>query len=249
MSFAGRGVVLTRPRELAAAFARQIESRGARAIVFPTIEIQPLPAPAVLGELARFDFVVFVSPSAVRVAERMLPRMSQGWPQKARAVAISFGTKRELDRIGIAPVIVPASGADSEAVLAVQELEQVTGKRVLIIRGDDGRPVLGDSLAARGARVEYAECYRRVRPQADAAPLVAAWRRGEVDAVLALSAQALGNFLDMTQGALAESTPFFVSHERIARHAKGLGVREVVVAAPGDDAMIARLVAYFDGRD
>ena len=245
MSFAGRGVVLTRPRDLAAAFGRRIESLGARAIVFPTIEIQPLAAPPVLGELARFDFVVFVSPSAVRVAERMLPP----WPRNAKAVAISFGTKRELDRAGIAPVIVPESGADSEAVLAAPELQQVAGRRVLIIRGDDGRPVLAETLTARGAKVEYAECYRRVRPQADPAPLVAAWRRGEVDAVVALSAQALGNFVDMTKGALAAMTPFFVSHERIARHARSLGVKEVIVAAPSDDAMIERLVAYFDGRD
>ena len=244
MSFAGRGIVLTRPRDLAAAFARRIESRGARAIVFPTIEIQPLPAPAVLKELARFDFVVFVSPSAVRVAENLLPP----WPAATRAVAISFGTKRELDRAGIAPVIVPLAGADSEAVLAAPELQQVAGRRVLIIRGDDGRPLLGDALAARGAKVEYAQCYRRVRAQPDVAPLLAAWQRGEVHAVVALSAQALGNFIDLTQGALTAGTPFFVSHERIARHAKGLGVREVVVAAPSDDAMIERLVAYFDGR-
>ena len=245
MSFAGRGIVLTRPRALGTAFAKEIEARGARAIVFPTIEIQPLPAPAVLRNLGAFDFVVFVSPSAVRVAQTMLPP----WPPAARAVAISFGTKRELDRVGIAPVIVPQAGADSEAVLAAPELQRIAGKRVLIIRGDDGRPVLGDALAARGAKVEYAECYRRIRPQADAAALVAAWKRGEVDAVVALSAQALGNFNDMTQGALSPATPFFVSHERIARHAKGLGVREVVVAAPSDDAMIERLVAYFDGTE
>ena len=245
MSFAGRGIVLTRPRELAEAFAKEIEARSARAFVFPTIEIQPLAAPAVLADIARFDFVVFVSPSAVRVAANLLPP----WQGTMRAVAISFGTKRELDRAGIAPVIVPHAGADSEAVLAAPELQQVAGKRVLIVRGDDGRPLLGDALAARGAKVEYAECYRRVRPQADAAPLLAAWKRGEVHAVVALSAQALGNFIDMTQGALSAAMPFFVSHERIARHAKGLGVREVVVAAPSDDAMIERLVAYFDGRN
>jgi uroporphyrinogen-III synthase len=245
MSLAGRGVVVTRPRELASAFARRIEGLGARAIVFPTLEIQALPAPAVLGEIARFDFVVFVSPSAVRVAQRMLPP----WPRGARAVAISFGTKRELDAAGIAPVIVSSATADSEGLLAVPELQQMAGKRVLIIRGDDGRALLGESLAARGARVEYAECYRRLRPDTDPAPLLAAWRRGEVAAVIALSAQALANFVDLTQGALGAATPFFVPHERIARRARTLGVREIVVAAPGDDAMIERLVAYFDGRD
>ena len=46
MSLAGRGVVLTRPRELAEPFARTLESWGARAIVFPAIEIQPLAPPS-----------------------------------------------------------------------------------------------------------------------------------------------------------------------------------------------------------
>jgi uroporphyrinogen-III synthase len=245
MSLAGRGIVVTRPRELAEPFAQLLERRGARALVFPSIEIQPLPPPAALGQIADFDLVAFVSPSAVRVALRTLPP----WPRGVTAVAISGGTKRELDRAGIAPVIVPASGADSEAVLSAPELQQVAGKRVLIIRGDDGRALLGESLAARGARVEYAECYRRVRPQIDAAPLLNAWRRGEVNAVIVLSAQALDNFMDMTGGEFAAATPFFVPHQRIANRAASRGVREVVLAAPGDDAMIERLVAYFDERD
>jgi uroporphyrinogen-III synthase len=244
MSLAGRGVVVTRPRDLAAPFAARIERLGARAIVFPTLEILALPAPAALDAIAGFDFVVFVSPSAVRVARRMLP----AWPRGVRAVAISLGTKRELDAAGIAPVIVSSATADSEGLLAAPELQQMAGRRVLIVRGDDGRALLGESLAARGARVEYAECYRRVRPAVDPAPLLAAWRRGEVAAVIALSAQALTNFVDITHGALA-ATPLFVPHERIARRAQGLGVREIVVAAPGDDAMIERLVAYFDGTD
>src|SRR5258708_13558736 len=109
MSLAGRGVVVTRPRELATAFARRIERLGARAIVFPTLEIEALPVPPVLNELARFDFVVFVSPSAVRVAQQMLPP----WPQAVRAAAISFGTKRELDAAGIAPGIASTATAGS----------------------------------------------------------------------------------------------------------------------------------------
>ena len=48
---------------------------------------------------------------------------------------------------------------------------------------------------------------------------------------------------------LAAGTPHFVPHERVAEHAQSRGVRKIVIAAPGDDAMIERLVAYFDGRD
>jgi uroporphyrinogen-III synthase len=246
MSFAGRGIVVTRPRELAQPLAAAIESSGGRAIVFPAIEIEPLPPPAALQRLADFDFAIFVSPTAVRMAMRT----TRAWPARVAAAAIGTGTRRELERAGLAGVITPTAGADSEALLALPELRDVAGKRVLIVRGQGGRPVLGDALLARGAAVEYAECYRRSRPAKDAAPLVAQWRRGEVDAVTISSAEGLDNLLAMTAGegaALLARTPLFVPHLRVASHAKACVTAEVIVAGPADDELVERLVAYFDG--
>ena len=240
MSLAGRGIVVTRPRELAEPFARLLERRGARAIVFPAIEIQPLPLPAALARAAEFDIVVFVSPSAARVA---LPALSP-WPRGVAAAAVGSGTRRELERAGIAPVIAPSAGADSEALL--REMQGVRGKRVLIVRGEGGRALLGETLAVRGANVEYAECYRRVKPATDPAALFGAWRAGQLHALTVSSAQALDNFIAMTGPELPAALPLFVPHERVCAHARSRGQREVVVAGPGDDEMIERLVAYFD---
>ena len=185
MSLAGRGVVLTRPRELAEAFARLLERRGVRAIVFPTIEIHPLAPPRALSRLTDHDLAIFVSPSAVRVALAAQPP----WPPRL-AAALGAGTRRELERAGVKAVIAPATGADSEALLALPDMQSLRGKRVLIVRGKGGRELVTESLAARGALVEHAVCYRRARPAADAAPLVAAWRRGEVHALTVFSAEA-----------------------------------------------------------
>src|SRR6185436_8063472 len=114
MSFAGRGIVVTRPRELAQPLAAAIEQRGGRAIVFPAIEIEELPAPAALQRIADYDLVIFVSPTAVHVAMRALG----AWPASVAAAAIGTGTRRELERAGVAGVIAPQAGADSEALLA-----------------------------------------------------------------------------------------------------------------------------------
>ncbi|TMH22390.1 MAG: uroporphyrinogen-III synthase, partial [Betaproteobacteria bacterium] len=130
-----------------------------------------------------------------------------------------------------------------------REMQHVARKRVLIVRGEGGRELLADSLAARGALVEHAVCYRRAKPAADAAPLVAAWRRGEVDALTLSSAQALDNLIAMGGEELIGALPVFVPHERIAHHARARGAREVVVAGALDDEMLERLVAYFDARD
>jgi uroporphyrinogen-III synthase len=243
MSLAGRGVVVTRPRELAESLARLLESRGARAVLFPAIEIEPLPAPAVLMRLAEFDLVAFASPSAVRVA---LAAKSP-WPPRL-AAAIGEGTRRELERAGARAVLAPEVGADSEALLALPRMREVRGERILIVRGAGGRALLGEALAARGALVEYAECYRRARPKADAAALVQAWRRGEIDALAVSSAEALDNLLDMGAAPLLGAVPVFVPHERIARHASARGAREAVLAGPGEHQMIERLVAYFHER-
>lgn len=240
MTLAGRGVVITRPRELASAFARLIEARGGHAFVFPTIAIEPLPVPAALAHLGDYDWVIFVSPSAVRVARRG----GGEWPPR-RAAAVGSGTRRELEAAGVASVVAPATGADSEALLAMAQMQDVTGKRVLIVRGDEGRALLGDTLAARGARVQYAACYRRVRPAGDCATLEKAWREGQIHAITFLSAQALDNFIAMGGDTLAPALPLVVPHERIAVHARELGAREVLVAGGGDEQMLERLVAYF----
>jgi uroporphyrinogen-III synthase len=241
MSLAGRGVVVTRPRGLAGALAAMLESRGARAIVFPAIEIEPLPAPAVLARVSEFDLVIFVSPSAVRCAAAAL----QGAPR--RAAAIGAGTRRELERAGMHQAVAPGEGADSEALLAVPELQAMAGRRVLIVRGEGGRAFLGDALRGRGATVEYAECYRRGGPTQDPAPLLAAWRAGRVDAVTVSSSEALDHLMALEPGWL-ERVPLFVPHARVDAHARQRGAREVVPAGPSDDQMLERLVAYFDER-
>jgi len=233
MTLAGRGIVVTRPRDLAPAFARLIEARGGRAFVFPTIAIEPLPPPAPLSRLRDYDWVIFVSPSAVRAARRG----AEHWPPRA-AAAVGSGTRRELE----------ATGGDSEALLAMPQMQEVAGKRVLIVRGDEGRALLGETLAARGASVQYAACYRRVRPAGDCTALEAAWRAGEVHAITFLSAQALDNFVAMGGDTLARSLALFVAHERIAAHARERGARDVVIAGGGEEQMLERLVAYFHER-
>ena len=42
-----------------------------------------------------------------------------------------------------------------------------------------------------------------------------------------------------------KTTPLFVPHERIATAARALGVATVVVAGPGDEAMVAGLASFF----
>ncbi len=237
MALAGKRILVTRPRELAGGLAALIAQAGGEPVLFPTIEIrdpqEPARAQALVARLPEFDLAVFVSPSAVRKA---MPLAAGGaWP---RVAAVGEGTRRELERHGLRGVISPPGQPDSEALLALAELSQVAGSRVLILRGAGGRELLAETLAARGAKVEVAECYRRVRPEAPPP-------EGRIDAACVSSGEALANLVAMLGRERLELAPVFVPHPRVEAQARELGLRRPVLAAPGDAGMLAALVAYF----
>lgn len=250
-ALAGRGIVVTRPREQVAHVADLIRSAGGRAILFPTLEIADTgnrrALNALIDRLDAFDYAVFISPTAVNRAVSMI-RSRRQLPPQLRVAAIGKGSARELRRFEIANVLLPHDRFDSEGLLALSEFVEPRGKSIVIFRGEGGRELLGDTLAARGARVEYAQCYRRVRPAGDAQQLLKAWARGEVHAIMVTSAEGLRNLFEMV-GTLGRhwlrKTPLFVPHERIAAVARDLGIAGVVVTDPGDEGLVTGMIRFF----
>ena len=251
---AGRGIVITRPDRQAAGLAALIDAAGGHALRYPTIEIEPLRTArldALLGRLADYDVLVFISRNAV---EQGLARIRESAvalspvPGRPVVAAIGAGTRRALETEGFATVIAPEGPADSEALLAEPALANVSGKRIAVFRGEGGRETLAAGLRARGATVDYAECYRRRAPALDPQPLIAQWLRGEVHAVTVSSGEGLANLaarLGETARTLLVALPVFVPHARVAEQARALGVADVVVSGAADEDVMAALVAYF----
>lgn len=235
--FYGRAILVTRPKAQAQRLARLIEQAGGRVHLFPAIEIEDVAPPAALARLHEFDLAIFVSPTAVAKAMAQV----HAWPRALRVAAVGSGTRRELEKHGIANVISPARGADSEALLATPALGDVAGRRIAILRGDGGRALLGETFVARGAHVEYITCYRRLVPK----PPAHSWKPGELAAVTVSSSQGLDNLFEVLDPDLLRSTPMFVPHARIAERARARSVREVVLGGHSDEEMLDRLMAYF----
>lgn len=248
---AGRGIVVTRPAAQARQLAGLILAAGGNPVLFPVLEIldasdlQPLHA--LIDRLDEFDMAIFISPSAVNKAMNLITAR-RSLPSRLRIAAIGRGSSRELKHFGVSEVIAPTRKFDSEALLALPELAAVADKRVVIFRGDGGRELLGDTLVARGAVLEYAECYRRGKPKTDAAPLLKAWARNELHAIVVTSSEGLRNLFDIV-GKLGQAwlrkTPVFVTHARIASTARELGLAVIVEAGPGDEELAAGLAQYF----
>jgi uroporphyrinogen-III synthase len=242
----GVGGVITRPREPAEQLAAALARDGARTFVFPALRIDPLPPTAALAAaleaLPRAALAIFVSANAVEHGLEMAKRKGP-WPARLRVLAIGEATADALRNSGIAEVISPPERHDSEGLLQLPQLQAVRGQDIVVFRGEGGRERIKETLEERGARVEYAECYRRVRPACDARPLVEAWRRGEVHAVSALSAETLRNFVAMMGPAAGElaSATLVVPHPAIAAEPDARRFARVAVAAHGAAGLIEAL--------
>jgi uroporphyrinogen-III synthase len=252
LPLSGRRIVVTRPTGQAGALRDLIRQAGGEPLEIPALEIRESTDLAcfyaVSNRLETFDAAIFVSRNAVRKAFELLG--GRPWPAHVRVATVGGGSREELAARGIAGVIAPGGQADSEALLALPEFADVAGKRIAIFRGEGGRQLLAETLAARGARVEHAPCYRRMPPAASGGLLAAARKQGRLDAITVSSGEGLANFLAMLgadgpQG-LAGAV-WFVPHPRIAEEAARIGLAPVVVAGPGDAETAAALVAYFSG--
>jgi uroporphyrinogen-III synthase len=242
------GVLVTRPAAQAEGFMARLGELGADVVCFPALAILPTARPAdlarVLADLPACDLALFISPTA---AEWGLAAAGT-WPEAVRVAAVGQGTAQALKQRGIPSVLTPSQGADSEHLLGLPELADVAGQRVVLFRGEGGRELLADTLRARGARVDYAECYRRGRPEVDPAPLLAALAQGRLRALTAFSGETLDNLLAMLGPDVPPALfrlPLFAPHPRIAEHGRRLGFRECVETGPGEAGLIAGLVEYF----
>ena len=248
---AGRHIVVTRPAEQALHLAELIAAAGGEVLLFPVLSISdiedPAPLLAMAARLDDYDLAIFVSPNAV---ERALTPILAGrsWPPGTAVATVGKGSERALARFGITRVIAPSLRFDSEALLELPELQQMAGRRVVIFRGDGGRELLGDTLRARGARIDYVSCYRRSKPDSDGAPLMTLWARRELDALTVTSSEGLRNLHEMLGSAGRQAlgqTPLFLPHQRIAEEAAMLGLTALVLTPPGDEGLVAGLCQYF----
>ncbi len=242
----GTTVVLTRPQDQARALACKIEAAGGQAIYFPALEILArAPAPDAVEQLAAADIAIFISANAV---EYGLRAMGGNLPSSLKLAAIGSATAQALAQRGFQPNIVPAQGADSEALLETAALHDVAGKQIVIFRGVGGRETLRATLCQRGAKVAYIECYTRQRPDIAPGRVAELIDRNDIAAIHVLSRETLENFCHIvgSQGQQRfRQTALFVPHHAVREAAWILGFSDVVVAGFGDDGFLTALQQRF----
>lgn len=248
LPLAGVQIAVTRPPEQATKLTATITEAGGTVLSFPLLDITGLTDLSAfhtaVTPLSRFDQAIFISSNAVQYGMPLLQQA--GIPAHLKFAAIGPTTAAALQSYGVAEVLTPKDRFDSEAMLALPQMLQVQGQRVLIVRGLGGREVLADTLRQRGAEVVFGECYRRINPQTSAEPLQQAAAAGKLQGIVITSSEALRFLLDLAGAAdwLKQST-LFVNHERIAEQARQHGLTVLATGQSGDPAMLQLLAQTF----
>jgi uroporphyrinogen-III synthase len=248
---AGAHIAVTRPPEQATKLNTAIVAAGGSVISFPLLDITSLPDlsafHAAITPLHQFDWAIFISSNAVQYGMPLLQQASL--PASLKFAAIGPTTASALGSFGVAEVLKPADRFDSESLLALPELQQMQGQRVLIVRGVGGREVLADTLKQRGAEVVFGECYRRINPQKNADVLAQAHAGNRLQAIIITSSEALRFLLDVAgESDWLKAVPLFVNHDRIAEQAQSHGLTVISAGQPGDEAMLQLLTRHFQSQ-
>ena len=118
-------------------------------------------------------------------------------------------------------------------------------EKVLVVRGQEGRELIPQTLERRGARVTVLPLYRRFCPDYDKATLNAMLNDFSPEAIVTLSGETLNNLIALSDntGHNLENTLLVVPVERIAEQARLAGLRRTCIPGSLADSSIVAAVA------
>lgn len=244
-------LIVTRPAAQAEPWVRALRKAGVDAVALPLIDIAP-PADraavhAAWQALPAADWVMFVSANAV---EQFFAARPEGalWPPGLRAGAPGPGTEAALRLAGVAAIDCPGGDDadegrfDSEALWRCVAARDWVGRRAWVVRGEDGRDWLADTLRSAGAQVQAVAAYRRAPAQPDAAGLTLladARRAVAAHAWQFTSSESVRRLQALAPGADWQAALALTSHPRIAQAAREAGFGRVQTVPPSADLALA----------
>lgn len=131
-------VIITRPHEAGAPLAAALRTTGFAPFEWPLLALEPEPEALdrLPATLPGADWLVVVSPSAARLIAPALARLPTG----LRLAAVGRATAQVLEQASYRPVLHPATGNDSEALLALPDWGALDGRTVVIAKGHGNVP-------------------------------------------------------------------------------------------------------------
>lgn len=192
--------------------------------------LQQLPA------LSTINTAIFVSANAVHYFFKGLESHQVTWPNSITMITIGQTTANTIKHYHQGRIYQPRI-ADSEHLLQLENLQQITGKAVLLITGRNSRPLIARTLETKGATIYHIPVYQRLVPEKNLDFTNSLWQDDGIDVILLLSQEATANLLTLfTEKAKAWvlSKPCVVISTRLAKAAHAAGFKTVITSTYED---------------
>ncbi len=198
----GRRVVVTRSRAQASDLVERLADLGAECIEVPAIRVVPPedwgPVDAAIGRLPQYDWVAFTSVNGVdlflsRLLEKGLDARAFN---RAGIAAIGPATAERLLAHGLRADLLPKTYR-AESVAEAFAAHDMKGKKVLLPRARQARPVLPAELLRMGAQVDEVPVYDTLPGTGDGNQILERLESGDVDMVTFTSSSTATNFADL----------------------------------------------------
>jgi len=204
-------ILITRSPHQSSALAERLRALGAEPILIPTIELADpttfAPLDAALAHLDTFHWLLFTSANAVEAFHHRAG-ISGPWPLNPgpSVAAIGPATARALEAIGLTPTLIPPQAiAESLADALLPRALQPDGSptRFLLIRAEQAREHLPETLRAGGADVTIAPAYRTIIPEGSIDAIRELFSRPETfpDAITFTSSSTARNLFALVEAA------------------------------------------------
>jgi len=214
-------VILTRQESFLGNSQSILEYLGHPSFHLPTLEIQPNKNADVqykLENLQQYTDLIFVSRNSVEAGMQIINEYG-GLPDNIRVMSVGPETAKQLYKMGI-EALFPQTGVGAEALLRVSQIRDMSGRKVLIMRGAGGLNWPSQELRKRGAEVDHANCYLQLLPSSSAQKLAKILGENhELGAIFVHSEQSILNLISMAGLGVGKlrKTKLVAGSERIAR--------------------------------
>ena len=198
----GRRIIVTRARQQASDLVKRLSDLGAECLEFPTIEVVAAddltPLAHAVQHLSTYDWIIFTSVNGVKFFFDHL----FGTDKDVRALnhlhtaAIGPVTAEKLFEYGLKCDVLPQNYR-AEAVVDAFSKIPLDGKKILLPRAAEARPVLPLELRNMGAEVDEVTVYLTKKVQGDTGQLINRLEEKTIDLVTFTSSSTVRNFKDL----------------------------------------------------
>ena len=195
----GKRIVVTRAREQASDLVKRLADLGAECLQYPTINVIPAPDITPLDDainrLSTYDWIVFTSVNGVKFFFERLFELDQDVRalNSLQTAAIGPVTSQRLLEFGLKSDIIPQNYR-AEAVVEAFRRENLLGKKVLLPRAAEARPVLPVELRKMGAAVDEVTTYLTEKVVDGADLLIEQLTDKRIDLITFTSSSTVRNF-------------------------------------------------------